>query len=142
MLKYARQKNLYDELIKGELTSFLLKYVRAFDLIVAADVLVYFGELSTPLMAAARALRSQGHFIFTLEHANGGDTPASFRLEPHGRYRHNRESVERLIENAGMRAKIVEAELRMEAGIPVAGLVICATKDAPSRTRDAFGNGG
>ena len=133
MLKHAREKNLYDELIKGELTSYLQNCDCVYDLIAAADVLVYFGDLSSVLEAAARALRPQGHFILTLEHATGGNLPAGFRLEPHGRYSHDRKSVQRLITNAGMRARIVEAELRMEAGVPVPGLVICASKEELSR---------
>jgi hypothetical protein len=33
-----------------------------------------------------------------------------------------------LLTTSGLQSKIIEAELRMEAGVPVQGLVICATK--------------
>jgi len=51
-----------------------------------------------------------------------------YRLERHGRYSHSQSYVEQLLTAVGLAPKTVQAELRMEAGVPVAGLVICATK--------------
>ncbi len=36
--------------------------------------------------------------------------------------------VEQLLAISGLQSKIIQAELRMEAGAPVQGLVVCATK--------------
>ena len=66
--------------------------------------------------------------MFTLEHAAGDSADVDYRLELHGRYSHSRAYVERLLTDPGLQSKIIQAELRMEAGVPVAGLVICATK--------------
>lgn len=128
MLELARERKLYDELVKGELTAFLEANAEAFDLIVSADTLVYFGALERVTAAAARALRPGGHLIFTLEEAQGAVPPAGYRLQAHGRYCHEREYVERALSAAGFRASIVRAELRMEAGAPVAGLAVTATQ--------------
>ena len=68
--------------------------------------------------------------IFTLEHAVGGEATLDYRLELHGRYCHSRGYVERLLAGAGLVSEIAQAELRMESGTPVAGLVIRATKPA------------
>jgi predicted TPR repeat methyltransferase len=46
----------------------------------------------------------------------------------HGRYSHAREYVERVLAAAGLQPWITPAELRMESGAPVAGLVIRGTK--------------
>jgi predicted TPR repeat methyltransferase len=46
----------------------------------------------------------------------------------HGRYSHAESYVERVLTGAGLRAEIAHAELRLEAGTPVAGLVIRARK--------------
>jgi predicted TPR repeat methyltransferase len=133
MLALAKEKNVYDELIEGELTEYLRDHKVAFDLIVSADTLVYFGGLEDVLAAAAGALRRDGLLIFTLEHAAVRNAPTGYRLELHGRYSHSREYVERLLTGAGLVPEIVEAELRMESGTPVAGLVIRAAKSPAAR---------
>jgi predicted TPR repeat methyltransferase len=128
MLAQAKGKNAYDELVQGELTEYLRGCREAFDLIVSADTLVYFGGLEDVFAAAAGALRRDGLLIFTLEHAAGCEATLGYRLQLHGRYGHSREYVERLLTGAGLVSEIVHAELRMESGTPVSGLVIRATK--------------
>ena len=71
-------------------------HAAAFDVIVSADTLVYFGDLGCVVAAAARALRPNGLFIFTLEHAVGAVADINWRLELHGRYSHARAYVERV----------------------------------------------
>ena len=134
MLAHARDKNVYHALMRAELTEYLRDNSEAFDLIVSADTLVYFGELKRIVAAFARALRPNGLLVFTLEHAVGDGDGVDYRLQPHGRYSHGRAYVERLLTFAGLRPKIVQAELRMEAGAPVPGLVIRAAKSV-SRVR-------
>jgi predicted TPR repeat methyltransferase len=56
---------------------------------------------------------------------------AGYRLERHGRYSHGPAYVGRLLTGLGLKPGITEAELRMESGAPVAGLVVRATKDRP-----------
>jgi predicted TPR repeat methyltransferase len=128
MLAHAKEKNVYHALIKAELSAHLRENSEAFDLIVSADTLVYFGDLKGVIAALAGALRPKGRLVFTLEHATGDTADAGFRLELHGRYSHRRAYVEQLLTTSGLQSKIIEAELRMEAGVPVQGLVICATK--------------
>ena len=125
---------LYHTLVKAELTEYLRDNREAFDLIVSADTLVYFGDLKDVVAAAAGALRPNGLFVFTLEHAVGGGAGVDYRLELHGRYSHARAYVERLLAASGLQPKIVQAELRMEAGAPVPGLVIRASKSSVHAT--------
>jgi predicted TPR repeat methyltransferase len=133
MLVHAKEKNVYDALVKVELTDYLRDNSEAFDLIVAADTLVYFGDLEGVLAAAARALRPNGLLVFTLEHAVGGEADVDYRLELHGRFSHAAAYVERVLAFAGLQPEIAHAELRMESGAPVAGLVIRATKSVAAR---------
>jgi predicted TPR repeat methyltransferase len=130
MLAHAREKQVYDALTQAELTEYLSHNRQAFDLIVSADALVYFGDLEDVVTAAAAALRPGGLLVFTLEHA-AGPGQAGYRLEFHGRYNHGRDYVERLLDRCGFGPEIVHADLRMEAGKPVAGLVVRATKHLP-----------
>jgi predicted TPR repeat methyltransferase len=134
MLDRAREKNVYDALLKAELTEYLRANRETFDVIVCADALVYFGDLEPVLAAAAAALRPSGLFIFTLEHAARGEAGVGYRLEFHGRYSHARDYVERLLAVWGLAPTIVHAQLRMEAGAPVAGLVIRAMKSLGPRS--------
>jgi predicted TPR repeat methyltransferase len=126
MLAHAKDKNVYHALTKAELTEYLRDHSEAFDLIVSADTLVYFGDLTGVIAALAGALRPNGLVVFTLEHAVADSI--DYRLELHGRYSHARAYVERLLTFASLQSKIIQAELRTEAGTPVPGLVIRAAK--------------
>jgi len=128
MLAHAQRKNIYDALSKAELTEYLRNSPNGFDLIVSADTLVYFGDLASVLEAAAGALRPGGLLVLTLEHAADQPSGLDYRLELHGRYSHGRGYVERLLRTLQLEPCIAQAELRMESGVPVAGLVVRATK--------------
>ena len=128
MLSHAKEKECYDELVQAELTGYLRANPNQFDLIVSADTLVYFGDLKTVFAAVSNALRPNGIFVCTLEHAVGADTALDYRLEPHGRYSHSRAYVERLAAGHALDPAIESAQLRMEAGAPVAGLIVRSRK--------------
>jgi predicted TPR repeat methyltransferase len=127
MLERAREKNAYDDLVQAELTAYLRDHPRAFDVIVSADTLVYFGPLDAVIAAGAAALRQGGLLIFTVERAVP-ESVQDFHLEMHGRYTHAQQYVERLLTDAGLTPEIGHAELRLESGMPVAGLVVRGRK--------------
>lgn len=125
MLERAKAGGLYDRLVAAELTVFLKAHRAAFDLIVAADVLCYFGDLEAVLAATAAALRSGGGFAFTVERqAVGG---ADHRIGPHGRYSHDEAHVRRALAAAGLIVHHLRDDaLRLEGGAPVPGMVVLA----------------
>ena len=128
MLTQAKARNTYDELFKVELTAYLRDQSGAFDVIVSADTLVYFGPLEDVAEAAANALRPGGQLIFTVEEAVDAPVEPGYRLSVHGRYCHGRGYVERVLRAADLDPEIVPAQLRLEAGDPVHGLVVGARK--------------
>ncbi len=130
MLALAEKKAVYDEVCQAELTAYLAAHPASFDVVVSADTLVYFGPLEDVAAAAAAALRPGGLLIFTVEAAAGEGPPAGFELRYNGRYVHARGYLEATLGRAGFRTDIVQAELRMEAGLPVAGFVVRATAPA------------
>jgi predicted TPR repeat methyltransferase len=130
MLARARERDVYDELVKGELTAYLVDCGEAFDLVVSADTLVYFGPLSVVVSAASRALRPNGRVIFTVEELVGDGHDAGYALGTSGRYRHSSAYLECVLEAEGFRSEIVPAELRLEGGEPVTGLVVLGKKEA------------
>ena len=85
MLDHARDKAVYDELIEAELITYLAQNQTAYDLIAAADVLPYLGDL-TPLFEHVKAhLTPQGLFILTHEIS---DT-ANWLLQTTARFAHH-----------------------------------------------------
>jgi predicted TPR repeat methyltransferase len=131
MLDQARPKGVYDRLDKGELTAYLQQHPGAYDLVVSADTLCYFGALEEVAAAAARALRPGGQLLFTVEAAPDADPSRGYTLAVHGRYGHRRAYVEQVLKTAGFTTELVEAELRMESGMPVAGLAVRAVRVGP-----------
>jgi predicted TPR repeat methyltransferase len=137
MIAHAQERKVYDSLVKGELTTYLLSVPAAYDVIVSADTLVYFGPLEDVVAAAAGALRTGGRLVFTVEELTGAASGPGYTISPHGRYSHTRDYVERVLAAVDLQAEIVGAELRLEAGTPVAGLVVKATKPSASEMRHA-----
>ena len=127
MLAKAQARAVYDELITGELTRFLEATFSAFDLIISADTLVYFGDLTGVFRATAQALRLGGRLVFSLERAVKEGT--GFSLHAFGRYSHGEAYVRSCLTEAGFGLRaITRAILRTEAAEPVAGWVITAVK--------------
>ena len=92
-----------------------------FDLILAADVLVYLGELAPLLRAAAAALVPGGLFAFTLER---GEAPG-FQLQASQRYAHHPTAVAAQAAAAGFDLlTLAPVSYRLEAGRPVPGLLV------------------
>jgi predicted TPR repeat methyltransferase len=127
MLEHAREKEVYDELARAELTEFLQQHPASYDVIVSADTLVYFGPLDDVVAAASGALRDGGVFIFTVEEEIANDA-SDFGIKPHGRYNHRCDYVERVLLGVGLSPDVARAELRLESGVPVQGLVVRAWK--------------
>lgn len=124
MLEAARAKGIYAELHEAELLSFLAAERRRFEVVMAADVFCYLGDLRPVIGAIARRLAPGGHVLFTVE-ADPGD--AGFAVTPQGRFRHGRTHLEQALAEAGLTAVILREEgLRLEAGRPVDGWLVVA----------------
>jgi predicted TPR repeat methyltransferase len=128
MLKLAAEKQVYHELTHAELTQYLQEHPDEFDVIVSADTLVYFGALEQVATAAAASLRPGGVLVFTVEEAGEPEQASSWVLCRHGRYSHGAEYVRRLLSDVGLDPHMARGELRRESGLPVAGLIVRATK--------------
>lgn len=127
MLRQAEVRDVYDELIQQELTSYLQDCHAAYDLIIASDTLNYFGSLNEVFKAASTALRVDGRLIFTLEH-NEGNTD-DWSLQPHGRYCHSEAYLHQSLGDSGFRIEAASIQiLRLEAGQPVFGWIVAARR--------------
>ncbi|HSS13338.1 MAG TPA: methyltransferase domain-containing protein, partial [Rhizomicrobium sp.] len=125
MVEKARARNIYDSLAVADLESALSAPGPAYDLILAADTLVYLGDLSTVFGAAHARLHPDGFFFFTVEMADR----EGFELGPKRRWRHSEAFLRTLAERAGFHvAGLVAATPRHEAGVPVAGFAVALAR--------------
>ena len=130
MIDKARPRNVYDELVVGELCAFMRTRPGAFDVIVSADTLVYFGALEEAADAARQCLRPGAVLAFTVERLAQGEEP--YRLQPHGRYAHREDYVRQALLNAGFgRVDIKPVVLRRERGEDVHGHLVAARPGEP-----------
>lgn len=128
MLKQAKQKNVYNQLVKGDLETFVFRRETVFDLVVAADVLTYFGELKTIFSGVFLQLKKGGKFIFSVS-KNHHDN-ADWFLHLSGRFLHSENYLKTALSAAGFILKNMSAEiLREEGGEPVWGWIVTAQKN-------------
>ena len=121
---WSRELGCYDALLVGDLLDASL-YDEAFDLIAAADVLCYFGDLASILERWHGALAPGGDCVFSCERAPG-DT---WVLGASGRYAHAVDYVRATASNAGF--SVVSAEdivPRVENGNDVPGTLYVLSK--------------
>jgi len=125
MIERARKRDIYDALTVGDFVTDLAAMPAAYDLVTAADVLVYLGDLGGVFAAVARALRPGGGFAFTVE--RGAD--ADWSMGESGRYAHCAGYVRRLAASNGLAVAVLdEASTRDDRGAPVPGLVCVLEK--------------
>ncbi len=92
MLEIATQKNLYDSLIKNDITTFLADKSEQYDLALAGDMLVYSGELDTIFELVSQSLRPAGLFAFNAEINDA----SGFKMNQSGRFSHHKTYLEEL----------------------------------------------
>ncbi len=127
MLEQAKAKRGYDALLRSDLGAPVTLPPGPFDVIVAADVMTYFGDLTPMLRGLAGIMAPGGWLIFTVEEAEGGPPHA---LAPTGRYKHTADGVAQMLTSAGLArpAHLHRDRLRTEFGYPVPGLALAAQK--------------
>ena len=129
MLNLARERRLYDELVVMELCEFMRRRPAAFDIVLSADTLVYFGALDEALAAAHQCLRPGGMLAFTVERWDNAAAGARFTMGVHGRYLHAAGYVETALQAANFAAlEIAPVVLRSELGTDVHGYAVVASR--------------
>src|SRR5450830_84711 len=122
MLAQARELEVYDALHCAELTAFLQPARAQWDVLAAADVLVYVGELDGVFGAARQALRDGGLFVFSVEALR--DDATGFALRASGRYAHTAAYVVALAGRHGFKVlELAPCTLRQDSGADIEGLV-------------------
>jgi predicted TPR repeat methyltransferase len=130
MTEKARGSGFYAEgaVTCSDLVGYLAGHgAETFDLLMAADVLVYIGDLAPVFHAARRAMTQDGLFAFTVQ-ASGG---AGLRLGEDLRYHHSEAYLRKAAGDAGLIVEMLSpCVTRQDGGKPVHGLVIVLSRGA------------
>lgn len=122
MLARAAARGRYAELLQAELVEHLVQTPAQYELLLAADVFIYVGDLDPVLAAASRVLHPGGDLLFSLE---AGDHVEPYRLQASLRYSHSAAALRAQAVRHGLVVQeVVPATLREEQRHPVAGWLV------------------
>ncbi|HWC62248.1 MAG TPA: methyltransferase [Rhizomicrobium sp.] len=125
MADKARARAIYDRLDVAEITQWLAQDSASYDVIVACDTLIYFGDLEPVMKAVKPRLKDKGLFAFSVERGDSG-----YRLTDSGRYVHARDHIAAAARQAGFTLlRMEEGFLRMEYGKDVTALFAVLRND-------------
>jgi predicted TPR repeat methyltransferase len=122
MAARARASGLYAEVEAGDMQAFVASRADAsIDLVMAADVFVYCGDLHPIFAQTRRVLTPGGLFAFTLQRADAGD----YVLGDDLRYAHSQPYLARLAEAEGFKTLVCnDVSVRQDRGVDVPGLAL------------------
>ena len=118
---------LYDKLAIAGLTAFLASRPDACaDLVIAADVFVYLGDLAPSFHQSARVLKRGGLLAFTVQSHDG----EGISVGQDRRFAHAASWIRAKLDEAGLKPVLVEQQsTRIDRGRPVPGLIVLAERD-------------
>ena len=128
MLEQARRKHIYGKLDCDEIVAWLERAAGesvVYDIVLAADVFVYVGNLEPAFNAIRTILPSGGLFMFSVEHLPQG----SFELQPTFRYAHSSSYVCDLASKHGFGIELSEQiDLRKEKNTMIRGQIFALSR--------------
>lgn len=120
MLKQTRELGVYRHLVHGDLPTYLVTADEKADLVIAADVFIYVGELGSIFQAVRRLLNPDGCFAFTVELPTNSE---DLQLLPSLRYAHSENYVRQLANTFGFGIiRQFAAPIREDQGRPIQGM--------------------
>jgi predicted TPR repeat methyltransferase len=125
MLDKAREPGLYDDLACADLVEWLANRQEKWDLVLAADVFVYIGDLAPVFGRVRAALRAGGLFAFSVESSEGVGDGDGYAITPSNRYAHAPAYVQATARAAGFELlEMSPAVLRREHDADVPGQLV------------------
>ncbi|KQQ47206.1 hypothetical protein ASF61_00690 [Duganella sp. Leaf126] len=133
MLDKAAVRALYDTLSCADLVDYLSSRYRSWDLAVAADVLVYIGDLAPVFAAVHQALRDGGRFCFSVE--AGAEGGPDYALQASNRYAHTLPYLDRLAGASGFTILATDTIIaREENGTPITAHILLLSKSTSGQS--------
>ena len=125
MIEAARARGVYRDLMLGDLEVMLATPGQQYDLVTAADTMIYLGDLSHCFSGVFSRLEPGGHFLFGVERLDGD----GWEQTPENRFRHSRAYLRSESARAGLElVAIDDCVLRNEHNVPVGGFVVALRK--------------
>lgn len=128
MLAQARARSLYTELVETDVLDYLRDAAPGgFDVVIAADVFIYLGDLAAVFAGVARVLRAGGLFAFSVETC--APAAGEYELRASGRYAQSNPYLRRLTAAHGLRERAAyPLDIRGVPGDAIAGSVYVLEK--------------
>jgi predicted TPR repeat methyltransferase len=124
MIQQAERKNIYNDLMIGDVNN-IFDSQADMDLVVAADVFTYIGDLSEIFKQTYQVLKPDGLFAFTVEKTNETD----YVLQKTIRFAHNKKYIEKLAQDNNFTIeRLANIHLRRQHGQPVDGYLLVLRK--------------
>jgi len=105
MIKKSKEKKIYDALYENDILEFLSKSSEKFDLVIAADVLIYLGDPAPLFEKLRNVLERQAIFVLSTENCDKGD----YHIRQTGRYAHNNVFMESVAKRMGFELLLRES---------------------------------
>jgi predicted TPR repeat methyltransferase len=122
MLEKAAKRGIYADLVHADIGEYLHATERTYDLVVAGDVFIYIGDLSSIFSGVARVIEPGGWFCFSSEKAEGDD---DFALRPTLRYAQSERFIRRLAAENGFAVREIQHQpVREDRHQPIPGLFV------------------
>lgn len=124
MIAQARVKNIYDDLLVADIHEYW-DGAGMYDLVVAADVLVYIGALDSLMKQVTAHLTCGGLFAFSVQRAEEG----AFHLGADHRYAHHQTYIAQCLSDAGLNLRALDVKrLRTDGPKDIMGYIVLAEK--------------
>ncbi len=125
MIEAARRRGIYDDLVLGDLETILNEPGPAYELILAADTMIYLGDLAPTFAGVAKRLEPGGFYIFAVESRQDDGWEQTSK----NRFRHSEAYLRDEAQRAGLVfLDIMDCALRNEGDTPVAGFAVALQK--------------
>lgn len=125
MLGKARERGGYSHLWWSDLLEFLPCQPDKWQMVVAADVLIYMRDMDAVFRHVTTSLRAGGQFIFSLLSTDGGD----IERRPDGHYHHGDAYIQALAKANGLSVRSWQRIIpRYEQGVPLDGRLVMLQK--------------
>ena len=98
LLKSAKDKKKYNELIKGDFIKYLKKTENKYDLFIACDVFIYTGDIDETFRLIKKTSSKESFFVFTTELLKKGN----YKLDNSGRFKHSENYISSKCEENSM----------------------------------------